>query len=170
MLDLGHERRYWFYMHDAPAPTPSRDDLLRRAADWPASVAAAVEATPAERFIPVAITARPVPRRLGVGRIVCVGDAAHAMAPNLGQGACQALEDAVALGAIAGRVGAADIADAFTRARRWRVATVMRRAAEGGVAVHGARPVQAAMRTALRLAPALLHRRLVDGLYRLPAY
>lgn len=168
VLDLGHARRYWFYMHDAPAPTPSRDDLLRRAAGWPASVGGAIKATSAERLIPVAITARAVPRRLGAGRIVCVGDAAHAMEPNLGQGACQALEDAVALRAIAGRVGAADIADAFTRARRRRVAAMMRRAAEGGVAVHGLRPVQAAMRTALRLVPGPLHRRLVDSFYRLP--
>jgi 2-polyprenyl-6-methoxyphenol hydroxylase-like FAD-dependent oxidoreductase len=31
------------------------------------------------------------------GRVTLLGDAAHAMQPNLGQGACQAIEDAVVL-------------------------------------------------------------------------
>ena len=34
----------------------------------------------------------------GRGRITILGDAAHPMTPFLGQGACQALEDAVVLG------------------------------------------------------------------------
>ena len=33
----------------------------------------------------------------GVGRVVCLGDAVHAMAPNLAQGACLAIEDAMEL-------------------------------------------------------------------------
>jgi 2-polyprenyl-6-methoxyphenol hydroxylase-like FAD-dependent oxidoreductase len=33
----------------------------------------------------------------GEGRITLLGDAAHPMTPNLGQGACQAIEDAVVL-------------------------------------------------------------------------
>lgn len=36
--------------------------------------------------------------KFAFGRIVLVGDAAHATTPNMGQGACQAIEDAVILG------------------------------------------------------------------------
>ncbi|GGS78575.1 monooxygenase [Planobispora rosea] len=36
------------------------------------------------------------------GRVALLGDAAHAMTPNLGQGACQAIEDAVVLAHVAG--------------------------------------------------------------------
>jgi salicylate hydroxylase len=40
---------------------------------------------------------RPVTRNWGRGRIQLIGDAAHAMLPNAGQGACQAFEDAYIL-------------------------------------------------------------------------
>jgi 2-polyprenyl-6-methoxyphenol hydroxylase-like FAD-dependent oxidoreductase len=36
------------------------------------------------------------------GRVALLGDAAHAMTPHLGQGACQAIEDAVVLASVAG--------------------------------------------------------------------
>jgi 2-polyprenyl-6-methoxyphenol hydroxylase-like FAD-dependent oxidoreductase len=35
------------------------------------------------------------------GRVAILGDAAHAMTPHLGQGACQAIEDAVVLASVA---------------------------------------------------------------------
>jgi 2-polyprenyl-6-methoxyphenol hydroxylase-like FAD-dependent oxidoreductase len=40
---------------------------------------------------------RPPPTWLHRGRVVLIGDAAHPMTPDLGQGACQAIEDAVVL-------------------------------------------------------------------------
>jgi salicylate hydroxylase len=41
---------------------------------------------------------RPLTRNWGRGRIQLIGDAAHAMLPNAGQGACQAFEDSYILG------------------------------------------------------------------------
>jgi salicylate hydroxylase len=40
---------------------------------------------------------RPLTENWGRGRIQLIGDAAHAMLPNAGQGACQAFEDAYIL-------------------------------------------------------------------------
>ncbi|CAM5480165.1 hypothetical protein SCYAM73S_07743 [Streptomyces cyaneofuscatus] len=42
--------------------------------------------------------ASPLPR-FHSGRVALLGDAAHAMTPNMGQGGCQAIEDAVRRGA-----------------------------------------------------------------------
>ena len=67
-------------------------------------------------------------------RIVLLGDAAHPMLQYLAQGACQALEDAVALGDALGRV--ADPAEAFhayadrRRERATRIQTNARRFGE----------------------------------------
>ena len=55
------------------------------------------------------------------GRVAILGDAAHAMTPHLGQGACQAIEDAVVLASVAGtQAGLA----AYTAARMRRTRMV----------------------------------------------
>ncbi|MEV4092127.1 FAD-dependent oxidoreductase [Streptosporangium saharense] len=60
------------------------------------------------------------------GRIALLGDAAHPMTPNLGQGACQAIEDAVVLAHVADTGG--DLAD-YTAARLARTARITARSA-----------------------------------------
>lgn len=58
----------------------------------------------------------------GKGRITLLGDAAHAMLPNLGQGACTAIEDAVVLAkCLQGSEDVQAALRAFERARRRRV-------------------------------------------------
>ncbi len=61
----------------------------------------------------------PLPA-LDRGRVMLLGDAAHTMTPNMGQGACQAIEDAVTLAHFA------DDPAAYTAARRGRTTTIVR--------------------------------------------
>lgn len=56
-----------------------------------------VEATPAESVIRTDIMVREWSDTWVGGRVALLGDAAHAMPTELGQGACQAIEDAVVL-------------------------------------------------------------------------
>jgi 2-polyprenyl-6-methoxyphenol hydroxylase-like FAD-dependent oxidoreductase len=86
-----------------------RDDR----ADWHPCVAALVEAAEDIHVVETAQLVRPLPS-LAVGRVVLLGDAAHAMTPDLGQGACQAFEDAVTLAAVLGN-DATDVQAALAR-------------------------------------------------------
>jgi 2-polyprenyl-6-methoxyphenol hydroxylase-like FAD-dependent oxidoreductase len=119
--------------------------------------------------------ATPLPR-YDVGGVVFVGDAAHAMPPNLGQGGCQALEDAVVLGFEVGRAGAArDAAGpgvdlpvalaAYTAARLARTTRIARLSARAGAPTAWTSPVatwlrEQATRVVGRVAAPMLVRRM----------
>ncbi|MFD3870305.1 FAD-dependent monooxygenase [Streptomyces sp. NPDC058623] len=71
------------------------------------------------------------------GRIVLLGDAAHPMLQYLAQGACQALEDAVALGhALSRFTDPADAFAAYAGQRRQRAALIQRNARRFGEICH----------------------------------
>lgn len=170
VFDCGAGRRYWFHMENAARPrgTPDHAAILARSARWPAAVSRAVAATDPDALLPYAIHARAVPRRLGRGRIICVGDAAHAMEPNLGQGACQAIEDGAMLGRLARDHEPAAILPAFERARLKRIASVVRQSAEGRIGAHGTALARVALRTAMRALPVRLVDRNIGRIHRLP--
>jgi salicylate hydroxylase len=65
---------------------------------------------------------RPLTHNWGRGRIQLIGDAAHAMLPSAGQGACQAFEDAHALGRWL--EACRDPVEAFANFRRIRIPRV----------------------------------------------
>jgi 2-polyprenyl-6-methoxyphenol hydroxylase-like FAD-dependent oxidoreductase len=56
-----------------------------------------VAATPEDDILYRPVRVAPRLRAWSAGRVTLLGDAAHAMTPNLGQGASQALEDAATL-------------------------------------------------------------------------
>lgn len=59
-----------------------------------------IAATPEEDVLRRDIYDRPPIFRWTAGRVALLGDSAHAMQPNLGQGGCMAIEDAYELAKI----------------------------------------------------------------------
>jgi 2-polyprenyl-6-methoxyphenol hydroxylase-like FAD-dependent oxidoreductase len=136
-LPLADGRTYWYATWPAtgsvPADPAARLVALRaRHTDWHPTVGALLAATdPAA--VHVTETGRlvaPLPA-LAVGRIALLGDAAHAMTPDLGQGGCQAFEDAATLGGLLAGAGPADVPAALLRyneARRPRTTALQHQA------------------------------------------
>ncbi|GIH63220.1 FAD-dependent oxidoreductase [Microbispora siamensis] len=102
LFPVGEDRLYWFtdsVLHGTPpGADEARRQMLSLMADWHPLVTALIEATsPDDIYVdPIARLAEPLPS-FATGRIALLGDAAHAMSPDLGQGASQAFEDAAAL-------------------------------------------------------------------------
>nr|ASV46862.1 2-polyprenyl-6-methoxyphenol hydroxylase [uncultured bacterium] len=101
---------YWFGVASAPEgrrepPGTRRSGLLQRFRDWPEPARALISATPEEKIHRTDIYDRKPIDTWGESRVTLLGDAAHPMTFNLGQGACQAIESAAVLAECLGEGG-----------------------------------------------------------------
>lgn len=171
MADIGHGEIYWFAV--ANAPPGGRDqaphaELLHRFGDWHEPIRAVLEATPRERIVRTDIADRQPITRWHEGRVALLGDAAHPMTPNLGQGACQAIEDAAVL---AHALATHDtIESAFASYERQRVAranAIVMGARRLGAVAQWSNPLLVLARdTLLRFTPDRVTRRSVQSLWK----
>lgn len=103
MAPLKNNTIYWYACVNAKAndmamqqKTPQ--ELADHFADVYDPVSTVLAATKPEQMIWNDILDLQPLKQFAFGNIVLLGDAAHATTPNMGQGACQAIEDAVVLG------------------------------------------------------------------------
>lgn len=154
---------YWFAVAPvAPFQDPVRAHgfLVRTFGGWHAPIAALIAATPPAAVLESRIADRlPIPRWHD-RRLILLGDAAHPMTPNLGQGGCQAIEDAVVLAhlvraAVDGRVPLDQIGAHYEASRRARVQDIVDQSFAIGRLAAYAHPLIVAARDLLfRLMPA----------------
>ncbi|NUP22684.1 MAG: 2-polyprenyl-6-methoxyphenol hydroxylase [Streptomyces sp.] len=100
---IARGRAYWAYVTTADMPDirypQEKTQVARRVGAWHQPIPELIEATPDEAIIHIDIRdLDPLPTYVR-GRVALLGDAAHAMSPDRGQGAGQSLEDAVVLAA-----------------------------------------------------------------------
>ncbi|GFR49452.1 hypothetical protein Agub_g11512 [Astrephomene gubernaculifera] len=120
--DVGNGKMQWYGFHKEPPggtdPEGGRKGrLLEIFGHWNDYVVDLIKATPEEDVLRRDIFDRPPIFTWAKGRVVLLGDSAHAMQPNLGQGGCMAIEDAYelaldlsnALSAAGGDAGAVDL-------------------------------------------------------------
>ncbi|GAB2850958.1 FAD-dependent monooxygenase [Actinocorallia aurea] len=133
----------------APAPEGERapDEKAALTAlfgGWHADVAVPLAAVDPAAVLrnDVRTMVRPLPA-MHHGKVALLGDAAHPMTPNLGQGACQAIEDAVVLAHAAARGGGLT---AYTAERLPRTSRIVRTSALIGRLTALRRPAAVAVR------------------------
>ncbi|WP_410644134.1 FAD-dependent monooxygenase [Amycolatopsis sp. lyj-346] len=142
---------YW-WISSVTAPDTGRAGLRQAFENWHDPIPALLAATPPEAVLHHDLhhldTPLPTYTR---GRIALLGDAAHAMPPFLGQGGCQAIEDAVVLAHAVSTEDSVEAAlESYDRQRRPRSQRVVRESVRmGRLGPQLTNPVATALRTAV---------------------
>lgn len=160
IVPLADGRIYWFGAVVAPPGMFHADERVAvraRFGDWHPPIPELIDTSDTVAHHDIGHLPQ-LPAPFARGRVVLLGDAAHAMTPHLGQGGCQALEDAVVLAAALARTAALDAALAdYDRQRRPRVDQIRRAAAQVARMNALRNPLAVAARnTLVRLTPSAL--------------
>lgn len=160
IVPMSRGRVYWFATNNAPERQRDPEGLTKNTLaqmfrGWHEPIEALIEhADEASILRNDIFDIDPLPQFVK-GRVGLLGDAAHPMTPNLGQGACQAIEDAVVLAACLKKHGRVEPAlHEYEKRRMPRTRDFVLRSRTFGVLAQWENPVMRAVRDAsLRLMP-----------------
>lgn len=168
-VPLRDGRVYWFAVATLPPGTLFADEhaeVVRRFGHWHAPVPALVAGTTTVLRHDIHDLDRRLPSFVQ-GRVALLGDAAHAMTPDVGQGGGQALEDAATLAVLADRGDLRSALQEYDRLRRPRTQAMAARARTvGRVAQLRWGPAAAARDLLLRLVPDSASTRAAEAMLR----
>jgi 2-polyprenyl-6-methoxyphenol hydroxylase-like FAD-dependent oxidoreductase len=163
---------YWFVAADSPAgefrsAEETADELREMLASFPTPVSSLLDATAPVDILRTDMYDVVPFEGWNRDRVVLLGDAAHATTPNLGQGAAQAIEDALVLAdQLDTHTRVSDALKSYEVIRQPKTRFIIERSRQIGRVAHVANPVGRAMRNlAVRCTPASVARRQLDRLY-----
>lgn len=147
MMPVGGDRFYFFF--GAPMAEGTQVDPAHRQAElaqlfqgWPKAVQKLIQAIDPEQTNRLEIGDIDPLERLVKGRVALLGDSAHATTPTLGQGGCQAIEDAEVLTRYltTTNIGVADALKRYEAARKDRTAELVLKARKRTGTIYGYEP------------------------------
>lgn len=146
VMPVGGDRFYFFF--DVPLPKEAepkenvREELSHYFAGWADPVQHLIQAINPDATNRVPIhDLDPLPTLVN-GRIALLGDAGHSTTPDLGQGGCQAMEDAWTLATqlLTNNISVADALKRYDQARRDRTGDLVLKARKRAEMIHGKVP------------------------------
>jgi len=159
MFPMPGDRVYCYGTATVPAGGRSPDgelaELRRRFRDWCDPIPAVLAEAREEQVLRNDVYYLPNLPTYVNGPVALLGDAAHAMTPNLGQGGCQALEDAATLAlAVETQPDLATALRRYDELRRPRTQALARKSLLSGTVSHlSPAPVRVARNLVLRAMP-----------------
>lgn len=167
------DKIYWYACINAP----QRDEKMRRMTPEKLArhfekvhspVEAVLASTSQDQLIWNDIADLKPLKHFVYGRVVLLGDAAHATTPNMGQGACQAIEDAVVLAqCLKQEPVLANALKRYEKRRKARTAKVIQLSRTLGEVAHWRNPLLSRLRNTLfRAMPPFITQRQMEDLYR----
>ncbi len=166
IVPLTHNRLYWFATINASQNNEQlkryrAEDLLREFSDFHAPIPQILKHTKNDQLIWSDINDIAPVKKYSFGRILLMGDAAHPTTPNLGQGACMAIEDAAVLAILLDKFeDTAEAFKVFEEKRMKRITKIVNDSWSIGKVAQWQNPVLTKLRNAaIRLTPQSLAER-----------
>ncbi|MFD2170875.1 FAD-dependent monooxygenase [Tumebacillus lipolyticus] len=173
IVPLPDDRIYWYALLNGPAEDSAFAqykvrDLSEKFSGFHSPVSQVLAAMTDEQLIRNDIYDLPPLSRFASGRVLLIGDAAHAVTPNLGQGACQAIEDGVMLMKCVAQQPSIEAAfRSFELLRKQRVAMIAKRSLYIGKLAQLDRPLLCRLRDGMmRMIPDSMQRNQMTSLYK----
>ncbi|MFC9434965.1 FAD-dependent monooxygenase [Nocardia sp. NPDC057030] len=151
VMPLTDGRVYWYATLSAPPNSHTHatiETVARLFRDWHDPIPRLIDATPLRSLLRHDIYSLETPLpSYAAGRAILLGDAAHAITPDLGQGAAQALEDAATLNALAATESTVEsVIAGYDLARRGRTQQLAQASASAGRVAQWRNPLKVAFR------------------------
>ena len=144
MMPVGGDRFYYFFgvpmsKGTVVEPQDRRDELAKLFQGWPEPVQNLIQQLNPLETNRLEIHDLDPLEKLARGRVVLVGDAGHATTPTLGQGGCQAMEDAEILCRylVTTNISVEDALQRYESARKERTARLVLKARQRADTIYG---------------------------------
>lgn len=172
MVPLPGNLIYWFACINAPQNSEQMkrykiEDLRKHFAGFHSPIPEILKVSETKNMIWNDIIDHNPINRYAYGNVVLIGDAAHATTPNMGQGACQAIEDAIVLAdELSKNASAKQAFKQFEQRRIKRTHAIVNTSRMIGSMAQTASPLLAAIRNGImRMMPSSFNKRQLKRLY-----